>query len=162
MSCINSDQEGLNPENQQKDDAILMSFLEDTVQVECCDDERLITVIQSLEAAINPILINDHGSLNDSCQLQDCIFDQLLSTDEERMSDDQDNFASHDLDFGWMDVEMSASSSPSDQGISCWYELVGEDDVGYNIAQYGGVIDYSEIPLEDHIYSYIWQETYGL
>ncbi|KAL3508825.1 hypothetical protein ACH5RR_028226 [Cinchona calisaya] len=155
MACMNNNEEGLNPEIPQRDDTILMSFLEDPVQLDQhCDDERLRGVIQSLEAAINnPILINGHGSLDDGYQLQDCLFDQLMSND---------NSVSHDdLDFSWMDLEMSSFCSPSDHDISCWYDQVCEDDVGYNymIDQYGGVRDYSETFLEEHIYSSLWQET---
>lgn len=166
MSCTNNE-ERLIPEIPQRDDTILMSFLEDSVQLECCDDDRLNSVIQSLEAAINPGLMNDHGSnVDDGYQLQDCLFDQLMSIDEEYTYGDQDNSASQDLDFSWMDLEISSSSSssssPGDHGLSCWYEQVGEEDVEHNAAQYGGVIDYSEILLEEPTCSSIWQETYRL
>lgn len=163
MACINNE-EGLNPGiPQREDDTVLMSLLEDSVQLEYCDDERLKSVIQSLEAAINPNLINGYGSLDDSYELQDCPFDQLTSNDhDEHMDDDRDKYsASHDLDFSWIDVEMSSFSSPSNHDISSWYEEICEDNVGYNMLEYG-VRDYSEAPLEEDIYSSLWQDTNGL
>ncbi|KAL6975551.1 hypothetical protein U1Q18_024345 [Sarracenia purpurea var. burkii] len=133
---------------------LLVSLLEES-QVEECDDERLTSVIRSLEAEIYPIKIGDHnlptllewGSSSDNCQPSDAA-----------QVDGQDCSAAHDLDFHWMDVEMDPSS-PSD-GMANWYmDPCGDELEG--IIEFGGIGDsliFFGVPLEEELsYGTLWQ-----
>lgn len=91
--CINVDTDDTDLLNQieisEIDSAILMSFLDES-HMEYCDDEKLRSVIQSLEAELDPIsVINNPAAPNLDCY-------------------------NGDFDFSWMDMEMSSYPSPRD------------------------------------------------
>ncbi|XP_059283553.1 uncharacterized protein LOC132037112 [Lycium ferocissimum] len=125
--CINVD-----TDLPEIDSAILMSFL-DEPQMEYCDDEKLRSLIQSLEAELKyPITImNNPSALNLDC----------YDTGSENSSEIVD------VDFSWMDMEMSLSTSPSNN------EMID--------FQFGS--DYSQIltciPIEEEIYDSLWLQT---
>ncbi|XP_057505748.1 uncharacterized protein LOC130789040 [Actinidia eriantha] len=138
--------------------ALLMSLLEES-QGDECDDGRLNDVIRSLEAEIDPKMMMDShdlsmeniewGSESEDCQ----------SLDAGHIHG-QDCTMSSDLDFNWVDMEMSPFS-PSDEMTNWYMEPID------GIIEFGGEIrDYSEIyygvPLEEHAFgSSLWQETYA-
>ncbi|XP_059664514.1 uncharacterized protein LOC132310349 [Cornus florida] len=137
--------------------ALLMSLLEES-QVEECDDERLRSVIQSLEAVIDPNRLDGHDSLVEmewgSGNLNGC----TTPSDGEQLNG-QDCSTSLDLDFSWMDVEM-VPSSPSDE-MTNWYMDSFRDGTD-GVIELG---DYSQIcygmPLEEHEYGSLWQESHS-
>ncbi|KAL3503037.1 hypothetical protein ACH5RR_037486 [Cinchona calisaya] len=153
--CIKrQDHEFDNFELPQVDDALLMSFLDDT-QVEDCDDEKLSSVIRSLEAEIHQ---QNSLSENNSRRIDD-LFDRHCG-----QFDDHDQV----LDFDWMDMEMDIDivpSSPSD-GMASWYMDPCGDDLD-GVAEFGSEKDYYFQHLngtshEDHegcSYGALWQET---
>ncbi|XP_060189283.1 uncharacterized protein LOC132618241 [Lycium barbarum] len=129
--CINVDTHD-DTDLPEIDSAILMSFL-DEPQMEYCDDEKLRSLIQSLEAELKyPITImNNPSALNLDC----------YDTGNENSSEIVD------VDFSWMDMEMSLSTSPNNN------EMVD--------FQFGS--DYSQIltciPIEEEIYDSLWLQT---
>ncbi|XAR68208.1 hypothetical protein NMG60_11003259 [Bertholletia excelsa] len=139
-------------EVQEIDSALLMSLLEES-HAEECDDERLSTVMRSLEAEIDPKMIHGHefagDPTSDGCQLSD--FKQV---------DGQDWPVSHDLEFNWMEIDM-VPSSPSDD-VARWYMGACGDDMQGFIEFDAASQLYHGAPPEEHTYSYgsLWQETH--
>ena len=139
---------------------ILMSLLEEP-QFEDSDHddhERLSSVIQSLEAEIEPIVMDDdHVLLEEDSQSSD------------GQTDGEDCSRAHDdghLDFSWVDMEMMASSSPSDEMTNWYTEYYSCGDEMDCVVGIGGVRDYFDDHHQDHEVVYdgysnsLWQETY--
>ncbi|KAK4364001.1 hypothetical protein RND71_015359 [Anisodus tanguticus] len=84
------------------DTDILMSFLEES-QIEESDEEKIRQVIQSLEAEISPVLINDSNSLTES------------------------RSTSSDLEFEWIDPEIECSTPSDDKSI--WFMDYSRDEI---------------------------------
>lgn len=106
--CINVDTDDTDLLNQieisEIDSAILMSFLDES-HMEYCDDEKLRSVIQSLEAELDPIsVINNPAAPNLDNYNGDFLFANMGSEDSSELVD---------VDFSWMDIEISSSPSPS-------------------------------------------------
>ncbi|XP_042477933.1 uncharacterized protein LOC122059291 [Macadamia integrifolia] len=123
-------------EMQVSDDisAFLESLFEDS-QMNEVEDERLQSIIRSLEVEITP-------TLDDSKDL-DCQCPQVLSEDGSNwLASGSYMFPTHDFD--WMDVEMASYSRGQDMGK--WYmeDSCTDDQLGR---------------MEDS-YTCLWQETY--
>ncbi|KAL5731792.1 hypothetical protein ACHQM5_004489 [Ranunculus cassubicifolius] len=143
ISCDNDN--SYNKEEFDRD--LLMALLEETrvgIEMEA-EDERLDSVIHSLEAEIDPS--------------KDFLFEEI-----------QDCFGSATSDFNdWIDMEMTevASLSPSDD-IGNWYaytadnELVGmmdfQDDSSKMSEEIGDYLQFCYV--DDNVNSSLWQETY--
>uniref|UniRef100_A0A5B7CCB0 Uncharacterized protein n=1 Tax=Davidia involucrata TaxID=16924 RepID=A0A5B7CCB0_DAVIN len=132
------------------DGDLLMSLLEES-QVNDGDEERLRRVIQSLEAEIDPIMMEGHNSLVEP-KLdgfpEDCQFSDASQVDS------QDCLTSHDLDINWIDMD-------DDMTNWCMDPCGGEMD---GIIEFGGIGDYSHIfygvPLEEQEFCSLWQESH--
>ena len=153
-ACINADDDEFDQFEVNKiDGAFLMSLLEESHNEEC-DDERLTSVSRSLEAEINPIVIDGHDSPMhelDNCQ-----------PSEAAQVDGQDSSMAHDLDLHWMDVEMDPAS-PSDEMTNWYMDPCGDEFDA--IIEFGGVRDHSQnlygvVHLEELSYGSLWQETH--
>ncbi|KAI3769397.1 hypothetical protein L6452_00499 [Arctium lappa] len=137
-----NDQDGFDEfESLEIDDTLLMSILEEPHVDDECDDERLSSVIQSLEAEINPIVIDDHDmslELEWNIDWEGC----------HQFSANQNTSRSHDLDYNWMEMDEM-------------YIQGYEDGMG-GIIEFGGVKDYSQFSygnnMEEHVYGALWQE----
>lgn len=130
----------------ENDSAFLMSFL-DEPSMECCDDEKLNFLIQSLEAEIEYPNIKgdcvfdddnvqnsnfiDNISLNFYHCDQDNAYTKSAFDDDEELVDD----------FSWMDMEMSSSTSPSNN----------------NMIEFQNFI--TCIPIEEEVYDSLWLQT---
>ncbi|KAL7186100.1 hypothetical protein ACSBR2_027956 [Camellia fascicularis] len=145
------------------DSALLMSLLEESQADQDCDDddERLMTVIRSLEAEIDPDVMDGHDL--DMDIEWDSNLEGGRSTGQVE-AQDWPTSKSDQLAFNWMeDVEMGPSSPSDDMAI--WYmeEPYGVEMDG--VIEVGGVGDYSHIyfgvPLEEHAYGSLWQETHA-
>ncbi|KAF7112657.1 hypothetical protein RHSIM_RhsimUnG0205200 [Rhododendron simsii] len=157
-ACVDGNDHDFNQfEVQEIDGALLMSLLEEP-NAEDCDNGQLTSVIRSLEAEIDPDLINgDDLSMElgwgaDSEGFQPFDAAQVNGLD----------FCSiaHDLDdFDWMEVEMIPPSSPSNE-MNNWYM----DPCGDELDGIIGFGDFSNmyygVPLEELAYGSLWQETH--
>ncbi|KAL4555214.1 hypothetical protein LXL04_037825 [Taraxacum kok-saghyz] len=128
-------------ESLEIDGTLLMSLLDEPHVDDECDDERLSNVIRSLEAEINPIVIDDNDM---SLELE-------WNADWEgshQFSTNQNVYKSQDLDYNWMEMD--------DMYIQGY-----EDGIG-GIIEFGGVKDFSHIcygsNMEEHGYGALWQE----
>ncbi|CAH1450028.1 unnamed protein product [Lactuca virosa] len=122
------------------DDTLWMSILDEPHVDDECDDERLSNVIRSLEAEINPIVIDE----------SDMSLELEWNADWEgshQFSTNQNISKSHDLDYNWMEID--------DMYIQGY-----EDGIG-GIIEFGGVKDFSQISygVDEHVYGALWQET---
>ncbi|CAI9088923.1 OLC1v1023383C1 [Oldenlandia corymbosa var. corymbosa] len=115
MECINSQNEfGNNFELSQIDGALLMSFLEDS-QVEEEDDhfldnEKLSSVMRSLEAEINQYMVDKNSTTNwmNNDHPLDHHHGEVEGYDAE-ISESRYN-DHHELDCNWMNMEMEVNS----------------------------------------------------
>ncbi|KAA8524069.1 hypothetical protein F0562_010500 [Nyssa sinensis] len=127
-ACINND------EVSEIDGDLLMSLLEESL-LDDGNEERLRRVIQSLEAEIDPIMMEDHNSpmepkldgFMEDCQLSDV-----------RQVDSQDCLTSHDLDINWIDMDVVALSSTYDDMTNNWCM----DPCG---GEMDGIIEFGEV-----------------
>ncbi|KAK9266474.1 hypothetical protein L1049_021386 [Liquidambar formosana] len=156
-ACINGDDDFNQFEVSEINGALLMSLLEES-QGEVGDDDRLMSVIRSLEAEISP---NRTYGLDSPMELEFGVNQEDYQLCNAGQVDGQDCSTSADLDFGWIDMELT-SSSPSDDVTNWYMDPCGDEMDG--IIEFGGVSDYSQIyygvPLEEHGYNSLWQDTY--
>ncbi|XP_076891879.1 uncharacterized protein LOC143543442 [Bidens hawaiensis] len=140
-----NDQDGFDHlETLEINDTLLMSLLDEPHVENECDNERLSSVIRSLEAEINPIVIDD----------RDMSLELEWNTDWEgtayQYSINQNYSKSQDVEYNWMDMD--------DMFIQGNFE-----DVMGGLLEFGGVKDYSQISygnnIEEHGYGALWQET---
>ncbi|KAL3508826.1 hypothetical protein ACH5RR_028227 [Cinchona calisaya] len=173
MECINSHDEFDNFELSDVDDALLMSFLDDTQVVEDCDDEKLSSVIRSLEAEIDH---HSHTIIDDGEQysLEENNWTSNLSDHDRGHFDGLNNNSRSDyeFDFNWMDMDMNMEmvpSSPSD-GMAGWYmdpcgdgmDNIIVTELGSEKLDYYHFQHFNGIPFEDHECcpnGTLWQET---
>nr|GMD38297.1 TRNA wybutosine-synthesizing protein like [Ipomoea batatas]GME10840.1 TRNA wybutosine-synthesizing protein like [Ipomoea batatas] len=143
--CMNGYDDSGNLDFSQVDAALLMSLLDDTqAAVEDYDDERLMGVIQSLEAEIGGV---------EACQ----------PSDAGKIDGGQDvvpEFNGLDLRMMEMvDMEILEPCFPAAQndGINYWYHC-GDDH-----REMDGVDEYcSRVHFEDvSDYGFLWQETHA-
>lgn len=141
---------------ENDDSESLMSFL-DEPQMEYCDDEKLKSLIQSLEAEIEyPNIIYSHNSTSPNLDGYegDCIFADDNSSSKfyncednvyTRSAPEDGEDSSEELvdvdDFSWMDMEMSSSTSPSNN----------------NMIEFQNFI--TCIPIEEEVYDSLWLQT---
>ncbi|KAL5731798.1 hypothetical protein ACHQM5_004495 [Ranunculus cassubicifolius] len=121
------------------DGDIMMSLLEESL-VEDVEEEKLGSVIRSLEAEIerpDNVLFED---------IQNCFEDGLTKV--------------HDS-FDWMDTEMASISSDD---MTKWYEYSVEHETSEfsDFQMFGDMENFSQLycSSEDTAYSSLWQETY--
>ncbi|KAD2145565.1 hypothetical protein R6Q59_019056 [Mikania micrantha] len=139
-SLIQENQQAINDQDDQFDkfesleidDTLLMSILEEPQVENECDDERLSSVIRSLEAEISPIVIDDHDM---SLELE-------WNVDWEGYPINQNL----NLESNWMDMDDDIYIHECEDGI----------------IEYGGVKDYSQTSygknIEEYGYGALWQE----
>ncbi|KAI3675059.1 hypothetical protein L1987_84643 [Smallanthus sonchifolius] len=140
-AAINDQDDFGNLETLEIDDTLLMSILDEPHVENECDDEKLSSVIRSLEAEINPIVIDDHDM---SLELE-------WNTDWEgsyQYSVSQNYIKSQDFEYNWMEMD-DMSIQGYDNGIYALIELDGVKD--YPQISYGNNI-------EEHGYDALWQE----
>ncbi|KAG6793712.1 hypothetical protein POTOM_002931 [Populus tomentosa] len=138
------------------DDALLMSLLEESQGDHESNEERLRSVIQSLEAEINPSITSDGSeTAMDPPEMPrdgDDTYNELFKTAEME--------SPLGLDFELVDMEV-VPSSPSDHDMNYWYMEPSESDIVEfgvrNYFQFG-----HEAALEEHGYSSLWQESYDI
>lgn len=140
-TTINEQDDFDNLETLEIDDTLLMSILDEPHVENECDDERLSSVIRSLEAEINPIVIDDHDM---SSELE-------WNVDWEgsyQYTINQSYSKSQDVEYNWMEMD--------DMYIQ------GYDDEMSGIIEFGGVKDCSQFSnannIEEHGYGALWQE----
>ncbi|KAI3695322.1 hypothetical protein L1987_78317 [Smallanthus sonchifolius] len=134
-ASINDQYDFDNFETLEIDDTFLMSILDEPHVEDECDNERLSSVIRSLEAEISPIVIDD----------RDMSLELEWNTDWEnslQIFTGQNYLKSEDIEYNWMEMD--------DMYIQGY-----EDGIG-------GVKDYSQISygnnIEEHGYGALWQE----
>ncbi|CAK7351701.1 unnamed protein product [Dovyalis caffra] len=132
------------------DNALLMSLLEDSQGDHESNDKRLRSVIQSLEAEINPNIMLDGYDLG--------MNPAEMPSDGEETNELFKMAEMESLEFELVDMEM-VPSSPSDHHMNYWYTESSENDM----VEFG-VRDYFQVGhealLEEHVYSSLWEETY--
>ncbi|KAL8255165.1 hypothetical protein R6Q59_033386 [Mikania micrantha] len=140
-ASINDQYDFENFETLEIDDTLLLSILDEPHVEDECDNERLSSVIRSLEAEISPIEIDDH----------DMSLDLEWNADWENPNEllfNQNYLKLHDTEYNWMEMD-----------DACIQEY---DDGMDGIIEFGGVKDYSLIPygsnIEEHGYGTLWQE----
>ncbi|KAK4355326.1 hypothetical protein RND71_024297 [Anisodus tanguticus] len=154
--CINIDTDDTNLLNQeiQIDSAVLMSFL-DEPHMEYCDDEKLRSLIQSLEAELDYPITYSPTAPNLDCYEGDCINssteiyhyeDNLYAKSAPDGEDSSEELV--DVDFSWMDMEISSSTSPSNN------EMI-EFQMGSDIYSQS----FTCIPIEEEVYDSLWLQT---
>lgn len=122
---------------------ILMSFLDDNqiLDEEDWDDERLTTVMRSLEAEIHVQQVAEDKK-------------NSLLIDQENSSD------SNILNFNWMDTEMEMDGD-HDDAMDDWYmHAISSSSIGHGLDYFHERSD-SDILYEDHehgSYATLWQE----
>ncbi|CAN6694033.1 unnamed protein product [Malus baccata var. baccata] len=156
-------------EGMETNGAILMSLLEE-LQEEDRDEERLNSVIQSLEAEIiKPTILGSDGSSNTDSE---CI--AIKDLEDSNLwnivggLDGQDCSRSPSSDdcnhLGWFEMDQVACSPRNDMNWyvdSCEYDQM--DNCPIDHCEWVG--DYSHVYCngvgieEGHVYSSIWQET---
>lgn len=149
------------------ENALLMSLLQDS-QFEDGDDERLLSVIQSLEAEIDhSVSMNDHDHNSSSPvpNLEDC-----QPSDELRMKDQHCPILLDDhMDFNWInDAEMEISS-PIGDGMNIWcMDMTCDYHEFDNRVEFEQVGDYLNQNDHQHVFDLeepagqntsLWQET---
>ncbi|KAG8386671.1 hypothetical protein BUALT_Bualt03G0173300 [Buddleja alternifolia] len=138
------------PENfelSQINQNFLMSLLDET-QIDVCDDERLTSVIRSLEAEIDSN--SEHYAIDDIAMgntLVDC-----QSSNNGFNGHDCSMMPHDNLDLHWMDMDI-IPSSPND-GI--YMDHHGQGMCG--VTEYYSQLCY-EIPLQGQDYDFLWYET---
>lgn len=173
-ACIDGCDELSNFEVSQIDGKIVMSLLDD-MQSELGDDhqddERLTSVIRSLEAEIDlgqsrpaftsvvselAVRVHGHDSFQDK-QRRNYNLEDLQSWDNFGQCQSQDFAESNDLDFSWMEMEIEnmASSYPSDD-MNLWYM---DTNYGQDHEVDDGISDYTDtVFFEGNDYHSLWQE----
>ncbi|KAG5551473.1 hypothetical protein RHGRI_009784 [Rhododendron griersonianum] len=158
-ACVNGNDHDFDQfEVQEIDGALLMSLLEDS-NAEDCDNDQLTSVIRSLEAEINPNMINGDDLSMEVGWGTDS--EGFLSFDAAQ-ADGLECSIAHDLDdFDWMEVEMIPPSSPSNE-MNNWYM----DPCGDELDGIIGFGDFSNmyygVPMEELAYGSLWQETHNV
>lgn len=143
-------------ETSEIDNSLLMSFIDEFQMEEEgieCDDERLMSVIQSLQAEIDPFLLEGHDSSEEIEWDENWTSNQI--SNGHHMDHDQDcsTTTSDGLDhFNWMEMD----------DVSASYMECHDDE----IAHLRGVSNYSQmcygvVPFEEQGYASLWQETYA-
>lgn len=149
------------------DNALVLSLLQDS-QFEDCDDERLLSVIQSLEAEIDPnVTMNDHDHYISSVlpDLEHCQPSDTLQMKDQHcpiVSDDQ-------MDFSWInDAEMVIS--PVGDGRNIWFMDMTCDYYEFdNKVEFKEVEDYFCQNSHQQVFDFeepagqntsLWQQTY--
>lgn len=150
---------------EMDENALLMSLLQDSQ----FEDERLLSVFQSLEAEIDPnVTMNDHDHHVSSSlpNLEDCQASDVLRMKEQHCSILSDDH----MDFSWInDVEM-VISSPVGDGMNIWCMDMTCDYYEFdNRVEFGQVGDYSYQNGHQQVYDLeepagqntsLWQQTY--
>nr|XP_043621501.1 uncharacterized protein LOC122593194 [Erigeron canadensis] len=130
-------------ESLEIDDTLLMSLLDEPHVDDECDNEKLSSVIRSLEAEIKPIVIDDHDMSLDLEWNVDWEGVHQFSTTNQNYSKSQD------IEYNWIEMD--------DMYIQGY-----EDGMG-GIIEFDGVKDYSQISygnsIEEHGYGALWQES---
>ncbi|XP_050279665.1 uncharacterized protein LOC126720870 [Quercus robur] len=152
-NIVGSDIQGI--EVSEIDSAILMSLLEES-QGEERDEDRLNSLIRSLEEEINS---NAMDSQNSSMKPDFIVEDGQLCIVGNK--EGHDCMVSQDqLEFGLIDMEPETSSPSDDMN---WYMDLCENEMD-GIIEVGGLSDYSHmyygVSLEEQGYRSLWQETY--
>ncbi|KAK1399223.1 hypothetical protein POM88_009086 [Heracleum sosnowskyi] len=140
--------------------ALLLSQLLDESHVEDCDDERLTSVIRSLEAEIiEPTMMTED---NDSFMelewddnfveirnyISDCPVEDMMNSQDCSTSSDFDDLDS----YNWMDMEDMTE-----------FGGVGHEDYyQYNNDSYMNHNNYATYTLEDQSYGSLWQDANAL
>ncbi|KAK9070559.1 hypothetical protein SSX86_010961 [Deinandra increscens subsp. villosa] len=128
-------------ETLEIDDTLLMSILDEPHVEEECDNERLSSVIQSLEAEINPIVIDDRDMSLELEWITDWENTHQLLTS-------QNYLKSYDTEYNWMEMDDTY--------------MQGYEDGMDGIIEFDSVKDFSQISYEnnnqEHGYGALWQE----
>lgn len=138
--CMNADHmfEGIE-EISEINTALLMSLLDESQGDQEADNDRLTSMIQSLEEEIH------HHEVTISPQEYD---HQLKG---------QDGLASVDTEFDWIDMEVM----PSYTNITnCYMDLCDDDLEMDGIIQYSQLNWDSTVSLEEHGCNSLWLQTY--
>ncbi|KAL8209047.1 hypothetical protein R6Q57_008459 [Mikania cordata] len=140
-ASINDQYDFDNFETLEIDDTLLLSILDEPHIEDECDNERLSSVIRSLEAEISPIEIDDH----------DMSLDLEWNADWKNPNEllfNQNYLKLQDTEYNWMEMD-----------DACIQEY---DDGMDGIIEFGALNDYSLIPygsnIEEHGYGALWQE----
>lgn len=155
----------------QIDGDIVMSLLDDMHGDDHHDDERLTSVIRSLEAEIDQsqsrstfnnivseliVRVHDHDSFQDK-QERNYDGENLQSRNIIGQYQNKDFVESNDLDFSWMEMEMEMLSSYPSGDINLWCLNNNYEQDYEEIAD--GVFDYSDtVFLDENDYHSLWQE----
>ncbi|KAK4438992.1 hypothetical protein Salat_0233800 [Sesamum alatum] len=134
------------------DNSLVMSLLEDS-EVEDGDNERLRTVIQSLEAEIM-----SQNSCLGTYDLEGCS-DDYRSSDLEKLSSCSTS-PDRSLDFEWIDVETDYSCLNDE--VAGYFSGQFTDKIDNSMFELGGEVDYLQgfsysMAMEEDEYCSLWQ-----
>ncbi|XP_044504285.1 uncharacterized protein LOC123224635 [Mangifera indica] len=137
-AIVNGEDDSNGVEVSKFNDALLLSLLEESNGEEY-NDEQVNRVIQSLEAEINANMLEASHDLAMEPDVQNCLAS---------------------MEFEWAEMEL-LPSSPSD-GMN-WCIDQSENELNF-LVENGDVSDYPQlyniVPLEEHSFCSLWQETY--
>lgn len=165
FASMKGDDDGFGVEDFQTNGAILMSLLEEFQEDDRDDEERLNSVIQSLQAELtNPSAtmdsINSSGTIDSELTIIDFKEGNWWNVVGGTGSKDC-SVSSVESELGWFEMEQVPSSPSHDMKWymdSCEYEMDCPADSGIWVGDYSHIC-YGAGLEEDNVYSSIWQET---
>lgn len=154
-SFVQENYESFNVCDEFDTGALLMSQLLDESHVEDCDNERLTSVIRSLEAEVEPVmLVEDNESFMElewDDNLAEFCDNNWNVEHRDHVSNGQDcstTSSSDDLDdYNWMEMEdLNEFGGVGDYYYYQYPQFINHDNVNTNI-------------LEEQSYGSLWQDT---
>lgn len=144
------------------DSALLLSQLLDESHVEDCDDERLTSVIRSLEAEIvEPIMMTEDDDSFMKLEWDDNFVEirNYISDGPVDVMNSQDCSTSSDIDdlnnYNWMDMEDMIEFGGVGHDYYHYSQFSNDNyDVNHN--------SYVTNTLEEQSYGSLWQDAYAL
>lgn len=145
------------------DSALLLSQLLDESHVEDCDDERLTTVIRSLEAEIiEPAMMTIYNDTFMDLEWDDNfveIRNYISDGPVEDVMNNQDCSTSSDIDdletYNWMDMEDMIEFGVGDD----YYYCSQYNNDNYDVNQYVNQYTHVSSTLEEQSYGSLWQDA---
>ena len=160
--CIKADEDDVfkGIDFSKINNALLISFLEDSQGDQEHDDEQLLSMMRSLETEIHPNTMNSYDPLVEEAQLGVPTEDFQLR--RHGLVKGQDCLAALDMEFDWIDTEISPYQ-PTDHMTGRYMEHFGHEMDG--VVEFEGGRDYNSpvawhVSLEEHGYNFLCQETH--
>lgn len=151
-SFVSDNFESINAFDEHDTGALLMSQLLDESHFEDCDDERLSSVIRSLEAEIEPVMVIEDNDALMELEWDDNLADICKNNEDVINGQDCSTASSSDDDYdnyNWMEMEEMNEF----RGVGDYYyydhypQFVNHEDVHANYS------------VEEQSYGSLWQDT---